>query len=171
MVKYYSYKEKDSQYCSWSIERQNFAKYSEITTKILTDNGPEFRCEEFDEILSNFNIEHIHYAPQQSSSNGSVERSNRIIIQLTKGVLKDNISGWDLHLHKAILIYNDTIHSQTNSSRVGKTRFFVKKNDQWVFKITGVLLDFLGCVQNMLLKRLEIWGYSWKLVDCHSESQ
>ena len=87
-----------------------------VPSKILTDNGPEFRSHEFNDALKQYNIRHILSTPYKPSSNGLVERSNRTIIQLLKGVLREDCSKWDILLHKALIIYNNTIHSQTKSS-------------------------------------------------------
>ena len=87
-----------------------------LPTKILTDNGNEFRCKELNDVLSSFNIKHIYSTPYQPASNGSTERSNRSIIQMLKGVLQDDVTNWDRKIHKVVIIYNSTIHSQTGFS-------------------------------------------------------
>ena len=87
-----------------------------IPTKILSDNGSEFRSREFNQLLNQFNIKHIYSTPYKPSSNGLVERSNRTIIQLLKGVIVDHNSDWDLVLHRVLITYNNTVHSQINTS-------------------------------------------------------
>ena len=87
-----------------------------IPTKILSDNGAEFISHEFNNLLKRFDITHTYSTPYKPSSNGAVERSNRTIIQLLKGVLEDSNSEWDVELPKALITYNNTVHSQTQSS-------------------------------------------------------
>ena len=87
-----------------------------IPDKILSDNGPEFRASTFNDFLSEYNIKHIFTTPYKPSSNGCVERSNRTIIQLLKGLIKDNRNNWDEQLTRALVTYNTTIHSELMTS-------------------------------------------------------
>ena len=87
-----------------------------IPSKMLTDNGKEFRNQIMKRLLSSFNIHHTNSTPYQPSSNGAVERVNRTIIQLLKGLVEKDPSLWDDELHKAVLLYNNTVHSQINTS-------------------------------------------------------
>ena len=82
-------------------------------TRLLSDNGPEFKGGDFEAMLREFNIRHVFSTPYKPSSNGLVERSNRTVIQFLKGVLKEHIFDWDQGLGKAVLTYNNTAHSQT----------------------------------------------------------
>ena len=75
-----------------------------IPTKVLTDNGSEFRCGQFNEALSSFGIRHIYSTPYKPSSNGLVERSNRTTIQLLKGLIRENVEAWDTKIHKVVLV-------------------------------------------------------------------
>ena len=98
-----------------------------IPTKILSDNGPEFRSSCFNEFLKEYNIEHIYSTPYKPSSNGCVERSNRTIIQLLKGVIETNQNNWDIKLPKALITYNSTIHSEINAS---PSKFILENSHQ-----------------------------------------
>ena len=50
------------------------------------------------------------------SCNGGVERANRTIIQLLKGLVDKSGKDWDLSLPKAVIVYNSTVHSQISIS-------------------------------------------------------
>jgi hypothetical protein len=82
-----------------------------IPTRILSDNGPEMISENLEEVLREYNISHIYSTPYTPASNGLVERVNRTIINFLKGLV-DKDTQWDQQLHKAVITYNNTIHSQ-----------------------------------------------------------
>ena len=87
-----------------------------IPEKILSDNGREFKCEDFNNVLNKYNINHIYSTPYKPSSNGCVERHNRTLIQLLKGNLGHGDKNWDLNLPEAIIINNTTAHSEIGQS-------------------------------------------------------
>ena len=98
------------------VESNILPNFTKLPTRILTDNGPEFRSEEFNLLLKKYNINHVCSTPYKPSSNGGVERMNRTIIQLLKSLVEGNNTNWDLHLPRAMVIYNNTVHSQTKQS-------------------------------------------------------
>jgi transposase InsO family protein len=87
-----------------------------IPNRVLTDNGPEFRSSHFNDALNNYNIDHIYSTRYRASGNGAVERSNRTVTELLKGLINENPTNWDVRLNKALIIYNTTWHSQINST-------------------------------------------------------
>ena len=87
-----------------------------IPDKILSDNGPEFRASTFQEMLNEYNIKHVFSTPYKPSSNGCVERANRTVIQLLKGLIGSKANSWDEHLSKALITYNTTIHAEIKTS-------------------------------------------------------
>lgn len=82
---------------------------------ILSDNGLEFRGQETERVLQEFNINHIYSSPHHPASNGAVERVNRTLKDLIKASITDH-RDWDIVLPKVIVIYNNTFHTQINSS-------------------------------------------------------
>lgn len=86
-----------------------------IPDRILSDNGPEFIASDFEDILKDNNINHIYSTPYTPSSNGAVERVNRTITEMLKG-LNSEQNQWDQHLAKLVITYNNTFHSQIGSS-------------------------------------------------------
>ena len=87
-----------------------------LPTRILSDNGPEFISHVFNEFLDGYNIRHTYSTPNKPSSNGGVERVNRTIIQLLKGLVDEHKTSWKLFLPKAIIVYNSTVHAETGKS-------------------------------------------------------
>lgn len=86
-----------------------------MPTSILTDNGPEFTSYEFNQFLEKFNIHHKLTTPYCPSSNGAVERVNRTIQNLLRSLTTEKYD-WDVHLPKAVIVYNSTIHSELSMS-------------------------------------------------------
>lgn len=86
-----------------------------IPSRILTDNGPEFRSDMFNELLNSFNIAHVHSTRYRAEGNGAVERCNRSITELLKG-LYSHSNDWDIKLPRAIIAYNNTYHSEIKES-------------------------------------------------------
>ena len=85
-------------------------------TRILTDNGPEFRSGEFKDLMEQAGVQLVHSTAYKASSNGAVERVNQTITRILKGLMGAETNSWDLYLPEAIRIYNDTMHSQLQCS-------------------------------------------------------
>ena len=99
-----------------SPKTQIFPHMLRLPSRILTDNGPEFRAEEFSDLLGHSNIELVHSTAYKASGNGAVERVNQTITRIMMGLVGTESHTWDLHLPTALRIYNDTMHSQLKCS-------------------------------------------------------
>ena len=86
-----------------------------VPIKILSANGPEFANSTFNDLLQEHNIKHIYSTPYLPSSNGAVERINKTVIELLKG-LSCEFSQWDDQVSKVILTCNNTFYSQINTT-------------------------------------------------------
>ena len=84
-------------------------------SRILSDNGSEFKCAEFNTVLDRYNIEHTFSTPNHPSSCGEVERVNRTVIALLKAETP-TFQAWDTVLPHAVLVYNNTRHSELKVS-------------------------------------------------------
>lgn len=84
--------------------------------RILTDNGPEFRSDEFTAALDSLNIKHIHSTRYRAQGNGAIERSNRTITEILRGLVDDQPAVWDRKLARALVIYNNTYHTEIGQS-------------------------------------------------------
>ena len=93
-----------------ALERHIIPKLPLVPAKILSDNGPEFTSRAMNELLSEYNIAHIFTTPHHPSSNGLVERANRTLIELLR-VQSSQPGDWMLHLPRAIIIHNHSLHS------------------------------------------------------------
>ena len=83
--------------------------------RILSDNGPEFRCLEFNDLLQRYNIDHVFSTPNHPSSCGEVERVNRTVIALLKAE-SQTLTSWDVALPHATVVYNNTLHTELKMS-------------------------------------------------------
>ena len=94
-----------------ALEGNIFPTLPRIPVRVLTDNGPEFISQEFNNLLDRYNIVHVYSTPYKPSSNGAIERVNRTIGELLRILAKESRK-WDLNLPKAVLTYNHTVHSE-----------------------------------------------------------
>ena len=86
-----------------------------IPTRILTDNGPEFISEHFNDLMSQYSIEHNYSTRYRAQGNGAVERVNRTMTEFLKG-LREHGSSWDVNLSRAVVVYNNTLHRELGTT-------------------------------------------------------
>jgi hypothetical protein len=96
------------------IEERMLPFLPRIPLKILSDNGPEFTSQVFGDLLSRYSITHIHTTPYKPSSNGCVERVNRTIGEVLRGL--SSSEHWDRDITRAVIIYNSTKHRELGMS-------------------------------------------------------
>ena len=159
-----------------------------IPGRVLSDNGPEFRSSQFKGILEEFHISHIFSTPYKPSSNGCVERSNRTIVQLLKGLVGGKPQNWTDELPKAVTIYNNTVHSELGKSpselilqdsHNGRTSGPVKLSEQttWKeghpkyspFQVGEMVLKKIKRAGNLLKDKLAPkFSGPYKILECNS---
>ena len=98
------------------VKEDILPKMLKVPNRVLTDNGPEFRSVEFNSTLQEYNIDHIYSTSYKAASNGAVERSNRTIIELLKGIVSSSPLTWDKELGKAVVLYNNTLHTKLGTT-------------------------------------------------------
>jgi transposase InsO family protein len=67
-------------------------------TRIFTDNAASFKDEPLIRFCEKFGIALIHSTPYYLQSNGLVESSNKILVNIIKILLEDNKKAWDSRL-------------------------------------------------------------------------
>ncbi len=87
-----------------------------LPVNILTDNGPCFTAEAFQDALKEAGIEHLLAMPYHQQTNGLVERWNRTLLSMLRPVCVHQPERWDEFVPFAAFAYNTLPHSSTGYS-------------------------------------------------------
>ena len=90
--------------------KNHFSRYG-IPEQLVSDNGPQFSSEKFENFAKTYDFEHLTSSPGYPQSNGKAESGVKVAKQLLK---KAKDSGRDQYL--AILDYRNTPTQGVNSS-------------------------------------------------------
>ena len=83
--------------------------------RLLTDNGGEFQCKEFEYLMNKYAIRHETIAPGYPASNGAIERLVGTIKSLLRvSCLDGEGREWDAELPSVLYTYNNTKHRTIN---------------------------------------------------------
>lgn len=90
-----------------------FSRYG-VPKMIVSDNGPQFTSEEFQQFCNNNNVKHVRSTPYHPKTNGLVERA----VQTFKNRFQASKSVQDLDLRLAnfLFSYRNTPHATTGRS-------------------------------------------------------
>ena len=69
-----------------------------IPSKLLCNNGGELKKNEFKEMLNELKIDYLYSTSYMPTFNGCVERVNRAVIELLKGLRESKQSGMLMYL-------------------------------------------------------------------------
>ena len=116
-------KDKKSSSVCRILQNQIFPHILRLPVRILTDNGPEFRSSDFNNLLDQYSITHIYSTRYKASGNGAVERTNRTITEFLKGLINDQLD-WDDKINQAVIVYNSTFHVEIKDTPAN----FILKN-------------------------------------------
>lgn len=86
-----------------------------VPEQIISDNGSQFKSNEFNSFLTKFGIQHIYtalYSPQANAS----ERVNRSIIASIRAYLKSDQRLWDEHLSYISCALRNSVHQALKCS-------------------------------------------------------
>lgn len=84
--------------------------------KVLTDNGSEFKAE-FEQLMKEYHVNHVHSSPRHPRSNGMVERANKTLSQMIRTAVKmDRHTDWEEHVAPSVHAYNTSVHEVTGYS-------------------------------------------------------
>ena len=108
--------------------KRHFARYG-IPSIVISDNGPQFYCEDFVNFAREWDFEHRTSSPGHPKSNG--------IGELAVKCAKKIISRAGAYVHKAILSYRNT-HQEDGMSPVQK---FLERRTQTSLPTTAALLQ------------------------------
>lgn len=94
--------------------REMWARFG-IPKQLVSDNGPPFSSDEFNQFLTNNGVEHLFSAPYHPASNGLAENSVKILKRVIKKALGQRVDV-DTALQRFLLMYRTTEHSTTKES-------------------------------------------------------
>ena len=83
-----------------------------LPVTITSDNGPQFRAEEFEKYLVDNGILHRKVTPQWAQANGEVERQNRSLLKNTR-IAQAEGKNWRKELVRYLATYRTTPHTVT----------------------------------------------------------
>ena len=104
-----------------NVLRNWFAMFG-IPVELVSDNGPQFRSEEFELFLTRNGIQHTLVAPYHPASNGAAERSVQICKKALKKYLIESLQGGgkkvllNVRLNNFLLSYRVTPQTVTGQS-------------------------------------------------------
>ncbi|XP_034095415.1 uncharacterized protein K02A2.6-like [Gymnodraco acuticeps] len=78
--------------------KSQFARYGQ-PDKVLTDNGPQFACEQFRKFAAKWGFNHVTSSPRYPKSNGKAESAVKIVKSLCKRAKLDGTDKWQAILH------------------------------------------------------------------------
>ena len=82
--------------------------------RILTDQGPNFESQLFQELCRMMRIAKIRTSPYKPSTNAGAERFHFTLNSMLAKQMKENQRNWDLHLQPVLAAYRATRHSSTS---------------------------------------------------------
>ena len=86
-----------------------------LPVSITTDNGPQFKNEEFCKFVEEERIEHRRVTPLWPQANREVERQNRSLLKRIK-IAQIEKRNWKEELDSFLIMYRTTPHSTTGVS-------------------------------------------------------
>ena len=94
--------------------RDLFSKYG-IPLQLVSDNGPQFISEEFENFLKNNGVKHVRVAPYHAASNGAAER---MVQSFKRSLSASKAQGRSLQqgLDNFLLAYRTTKHATTGQT-------------------------------------------------------
>ena len=94
--------------------RDLFSKYG-IPLQLVSDNGPQFISEEFEDFLKNNGVKHVRVAPYHAASNGAAER---MVQSFKRSLSASKAQGRSLQqcLDNFLLAYRTTKHATTGQT-------------------------------------------------------
>jgi len=86
-----------------------------IPEVIISDNGPQFRSEEFVRYVQSLGVTHRKITPYSPQANGEVERQNKTLLKAIR-IAHSEGKDWKRELNKFLVAYRSTPHSVTGKS-------------------------------------------------------
>ena len=97
-----------------SVLREMFARFG-LPKQLVSDNGPQFTSDEFEQFLVGNGVNHIRSSPYHPSTNGAAERLVQTVMQALRSGCRDGLS-LERALASFLLRYRCTPHATTGVS-------------------------------------------------------
>jgi transposase InsO family protein len=81
--------------------------------QILTDQGSNFLSDLFKNTCKLLKLEKIQTTAFHPESNGSLERSHRVLAEYLRHYVCEDQTNWDERIPYAVYVYNTTVHTTT----------------------------------------------------------
>ena len=107
--------------------------------EIISDNGEEFRGQEFQALVKRYGIDHNKTSPGHPQTNGKVERLNHELIQRLKRITIEkgkDLNDWDLYLREALFAFHAHVNHKT-----GASPFFLQYGVEPILPSTSTTTD------------------------------
>ncbi|KAM2621503.1 hypothetical protein TB2_026246 [Malus domestica] len=87
-----------------------------VPETIVTDRGPSFISKEVEEFASKYKIKMIQSSPYYPQSNGQVESSNKILVNIIKRMVMDSPERWHEKLGNTLWAYRTSKRAETGTT-------------------------------------------------------
>jgi hypothetical protein len=92
----------------------NVYKHHGMPLKIISDRDVRFTSDIWQSLFSMLNTRLAMSSPYKPSTDGMVERTNRVLEEMLRSFTENRHREWDKFLTAAEFTYNNTVHSSTN---------------------------------------------------------
>ena len=100
----------------WERLRNEYIPRFSVPEVILTDQGSEFKGQEFKQWLEGMGIEHRRTSPYHPQSNGRTERFNGTLKRILRKLVNGNRADWEDQLGAALTAYRISTSTVTGQS-------------------------------------------------------
>jgi hypothetical protein len=114
-VEAYAMPDQTAQTTADMLAREWISRFG-VPSQIHTDQGRNFESGLFTELCRVLGINKTRTTPYAPWSDGLVERFNRTLQTMLKGVVNEERNDWDEHIPYALMAYRSTPQQSTNSS-------------------------------------------------------
>ena len=90
---------------------QNVVRNHGMPLRVLSDNGPQFIAKFWRTLLSRCGSSTVFAPPYHPESNGSVERVNKVIVEMLRAFTNAQGTNWCDAIYACEFAYNSTVHS------------------------------------------------------------
>lgn len=125
---------------SWCALKRYFEVYSR-PVRLISDQGPGFKSEEFETYLERANIQHVSTSVASPQSNGQCERVNRVLRAILAKLTQPMDHGdWVRQLSQVEFAINNTVHSASKQTP-SQVLFGVEQKGEMIDEMAEYLVE------------------------------